>query len=511
MLPEVERALLAGHDLVLLGERGQGKTRLVRTLVGLLDEWTPVRRGLRDQRPPVRAGLRALRAARRGAAATTTPVAWKHRSERYGEKLATPDTSVGDLIGDVDPIKVAEGRTLGDPETVHYGLVPRTNRGIFSVNELPDLAERIQVALLNVLEERDIQVRGYTLRLPLDLLVVASANPEDYTNRGRIITPLKDRFGAEVRTHYPLRLEDELRVMRAGGAARLGPGDRRRRARPPARDRRPLHPAGARQPAGRPALRRLGPLRRRRHRDGGRLGRAPRRRDRRAHGGRARLRPAVGRARLPRQGRVRVGRGGPRARGARAPAAQGDRRHVPRPAGRADLSGLQGRFAQGATVETGDLVPAADAAAALGPVPGLAQLLRGSASRRSRRGWPPPRSSSPSRGCTSTAGSPRTRSPAGRSTAADVDDPPTAPARTDVSRCAGGCCSPAVVTLVLFLTVDVRPDRRWTCRALWLLPARRAAVGPRRPAADAPGARGDRAAPAPGLPGATSRRGRTRR
>ncbi len=143
-----------------------------------------------------------------------TPVAWKHRCERYGEKLATPDTSVGDLIGDVDPIKVAEGRTLGDPETVHYGLVPRTNRGVFSVNELPDLAERIQVALLNVLEERDIQVRGYTLRLPLDLLVVASANPEDYTNRGRIITPLKDRFGAEVRTHYPLRLEDELAVIR---------------------------------------------------------------------------------------------------------------------------------------------------------------------------------------------------------------------------------------------------------------------------------------------------------
>ena len=141
-------------------------------------------------------------------------MAWLHRSERYGEKLATPDTSVGDLIGDVDPIKVAEGRTLGDPETVHYGLVPRTNRGIFAVNELPDLAERIQVSLLNVLEERDIQVRGYALRLPLDLLLVASANPEDYTNRGRIITPLKDRFGAEIRTHYPLRLSDEIDLVR---------------------------------------------------------------------------------------------------------------------------------------------------------------------------------------------------------------------------------------------------------------------------------------------------------
>jgi len=142
------------------------------------------------------------------------PVGWLHRSQRYGEKLATPDTSVGDLVGDVDPIKVAEGRMLGDPETVHYGLVPRTNRGIFAVNELPDLAERIQVSLLNVLEERDIQVRGYQLRLPLDLLLVASANPEDYTNRGRIITPLKDRFGAEIRTHYPLRVDDEIALVR---------------------------------------------------------------------------------------------------------------------------------------------------------------------------------------------------------------------------------------------------------------------------------------------------------
>jgi magnesium chelatase subunit I len=152
-------------------------------------------------------------------------VVWRHRGERYGEKLATPDTSVGDLIGDVDPVKVAEGRTLGDPETVHYGLLPRTNRGIFAVNELPDLAERIQVSLLNVLEERDIQVRGYQLRLPLDVLMVASANPEDYTNRGRIITPLKDRFGAEVRTHYPTDVEDELALLRQeADLAALVPG-----------------------------------------------------------------------------------------------------------------------------------------------------------------------------------------------------------------------------------------------------------------------------------------------
>src|SRR3954467_8791035 len=213
VLPQVERAVLAGHDFVLLGERGQGKTRLLRTLVQLLDEWAPVVAGCEiNDHPfePVCVRCRRL-VAEQG---DDTPVGWKHRDERYAEKLATPDVSVGDLIGDVDPIKVAEGRVLGDPETVHYGLVPRTHRGIVAVNELPDLAERIQVALLNVLEERDVQVRGYVLRLPLDLLLLASANPEDYTNRGRIITPLKDRFGAEVRTHYPLDLDHELSLIR---------------------------------------------------------------------------------------------------------------------------------------------------------------------------------------------------------------------------------------------------------------------------------------------------------
>jgi len=213
VLPQVERALIAGHDIVLLGERGQGKTRLLRTLTGLLDEWTPVIEGSElgehPYEPITAASLR--RAAELG---DHLPVAWRHRSERYAEKLATPDTSVADLIGDVDPMKVAEGRHLGDPETIHYGLIPRSHRGIVAINELPDLAERIQVAMLNVMEERDIQIRGYVVRLPLDVLVVASANPEDYTNRGRIITPLKDRFGAEIRTHYPVELADEIAVIR---------------------------------------------------------------------------------------------------------------------------------------------------------------------------------------------------------------------------------------------------------------------------------------------------------
>ncbi|SDH18966.1 magnesium chelatase subunit I [Rhodococcus triatomae] len=212
VLPQLERALIAGHDVVLLGERGQGKTRLLRTLPLLLDEWTPVIEGSElgehPYDPIAPASIR--RAAELG---DDLPVAWRHRSERYAEKLATPDTSVADLVGDVDPVKVAEGRSLGDPETIHFGLVPRAHRGIVAINELPDLAERIQVSLLNVMEERDIQVRGYSLRLPLDVLLVASANPEDYTNRGRIITPLKDRFGAEIRTHYPIRLDDEIAVI----------------------------------------------------------------------------------------------------------------------------------------------------------------------------------------------------------------------------------------------------------------------------------------------------------
>jgi magnesium chelatase subunit I len=212
VLPALETALLAGHDFILLGERGQAKSRILRSLAELLDDALPVVAGSEVADHPYHPFTPRARAlvAEQGDA---TPIAWLPREQRFAEKLATPDIAVADLIGDVDPIKVAEGRHLSDEETIHFGLIPRHNRGIVAINELPDLAERIQVALLNVMEERDVQVRGYTLRLPLDLLVVATANPEDYTNRGRIITPLKDRFGTEIRTHYPRTLDDEARVI----------------------------------------------------------------------------------------------------------------------------------------------------------------------------------------------------------------------------------------------------------------------------------------------------------
>jgi magnesium chelatase subunit I len=373
VLPQVERALLAGHDLVLLGERGQGKTRLIRTLVGLLDEWTPVLAGSELNEHPYEPispeGKRIV--AERGDAAAVT---WRHRSDRYGEKLATPDTSVGDLIGDVDPIKVAEGRTLGDPETVHYGLVPRTNRGIFSVNELPDLAERIQVALLNVLEERDIQVRGYTLRLPLDLLLVASANPEDYTNRGRIITPLKDRFGAEVRTHYPLELSDEVALLEQEAQLQwagtpvtvpdhllevVARWTRLVRASPQVDARSGVSArfaVAAAETVAASAVRRA------------------------AVTGEA---PAVARVcDLPSV--VAAARGKVEFEATEEGRELEVLAHLLRRAtadtfrarlAGTDLTGLQGRFDEGVTVETGDLVPAADLLGALGPVPGLAAVL----------------------------------------------------------------------------------------------------------------------------------------
>jgi magnesium chelatase subunit I len=223
VLPQLENALLAGHDIIFLGERGQAKTRIIRSLVGLLDEWLPIVAGSEINDDPYHPVSKYARDLVREHG-EDTPIEWVHRSQRFGEKLATPDTSIADLIGEVDPIKVAEGRYLSDELTLHYGLVPRTNRGIFAINELPDLAERIQVGLLNVLEERDVQVRGYKIRLPLDIMLVASANPEDYTNRGRIITPLKDRFGSQIRTHYPADVDLELAIVHQEARPLTAPG-----------------------------------------------------------------------------------------------------------------------------------------------------------------------------------------------------------------------------------------------------------------------------------------------
>ena len=225
VIPQVANAILGGQDIMLLGERGQAKSRIVRGLTALLDEATPVIKGAEiPENPfaPITAQGRAIVAD----AGDETPIAWLPRAERYAEKLATPDITIADLIGEVDPIKIAEGRYLGDELTVHFGLVPRVNRGIFAINELPDLAERIQVGLLNVLEERDVQIRGHKVRLPLDVFLIATANPEDYTNRGRIITPLKDRYGAQIRTHYPDEIHQEIDIMEQE-AATLDMGDYR--------------------------------------------------------------------------------------------------------------------------------------------------------------------------------------------------------------------------------------------------------------------------------------------
>src|SRR6188472_3709336 len=369
VLPELESAILAGHDLVLLGERGQGKTRLMRTVAALLDEWSPEVAGCEihdDRYAPV--CVRCLRLSTE--LGEDLPVAWKHRAERYVEKLATPDTSVGDLVGDVDPVKVAEGRTLGDPETVHYGLVPRTNRGVFGLNELPDLAERIQVALFNVLEERDIQVRGYSLRLPLDVFLIATANPEDYTNRGRIITPLKDRFGAELRTHYLTDLADEVTLIRQEATLVAEVGDHllevlarltRNLRESSSIDQRSgisaRFPIAAAECVAASALRR-----------------AARTRDHEAAVARICDLAVV----LPTLlGKIEFEMGEEGREGAIL-------EHLLRLATAAtfrdrlsglDLSGFTQVFAQGGVVETGDLVPASDLLAQLGAVPGLFKVL----------------------------------------------------------------------------------------------------------------------------------------
>ena len=212
VIPQLENAILSGQDIIFLGERGQAKSRIIRSLVNLLDETVPVIDGCEINDSPFDPICKSCRdrVAKQG---DKVEIAWLPRDERYGEKLATPDSTIADLIGEVDPIKVAEGRYLSDELTIHYGLIPRTNRGIFCINELPDLGERIQVGLLNIMEERDVQIRGYRIRLPLDVFLVASANPEDYTNRGRIITPLRDRYGAQIRTHYPRNIDHEIGIM----------------------------------------------------------------------------------------------------------------------------------------------------------------------------------------------------------------------------------------------------------------------------------------------------------
>src|SRR6184192_464971 len=225
VIPQIENAILSGQDIVFLGERGQAKSRLIRSLARLLDAKVPVIDGCEINDNPYAPICRACRD-RVAAQGDRVNVRWITPDERYSEKLATPDTSIADLIGEVDPIRVAEGKYLADELTIHYGLVPRTNRGIFAINELPDLAERIQVGLLNIMEERDVQIRGYKVRLPIDVYVVASANPEDYTNRGRIITPLKDRFGSQIRTHYPRRVADEIAIMEAERTAFAADGVR---------------------------------------------------------------------------------------------------------------------------------------------------------------------------------------------------------------------------------------------------------------------------------------------
>ena len=212
VIPQIVNALLSRHNFILLGLRGQAKSRILRGLINLLDTEVPVVAGCEINDDPLRPICRACRE-RIAAEGDNTPIAWMPRDLRYVEKLATPDVTIADIIGDVDPIRAARGgRDLSDELTIHYGLLPRANRGIFAINELPDLAGKIQVGLFNIMQEGDIQIKGYPLRLPLDVLLVFSANPEDYTARGKIITPLKDRIGSEIRTHYPTTLEEGVAI-----------------------------------------------------------------------------------------------------------------------------------------------------------------------------------------------------------------------------------------------------------------------------------------------------------
>ncbi|HXH67616.1 MAG TPA: hypothetical protein VNI81_10490 [Candidatus Limnocylindrales bacterium] len=212
VIPQIVNALLSRHNFILLGLRGQAKSRILRGLLQFLDSEIPVIAGCEINDNPLHPICRACRE-RVAAEGDNTPINWLARDQRYVEKLATPDVTIADIIGDVDPIRAARGgRDLSDELTIHYGLLPRANRGIFAINELPDLAGKIQVGLFNIMQEGDIQIKGYPLRLPLDVLLVFSANPEDYTARGKIITPLKDRIGSEIRTHYPSTVEEGIAI-----------------------------------------------------------------------------------------------------------------------------------------------------------------------------------------------------------------------------------------------------------------------------------------------------------
>ncbi len=437
MIPQLENAILSGQDIILLGERGQAKSRLIRALVSLLDEEVPIVAGSEiNDNPfePISKHARDLIAEKGDA----TPIDWVERDRRYGEKLATPDITIADLIGEVDPIKVAEGRYLSDELTIHYGLIPRTNRGIFAINELPDLAERIQVGLFNIMEERDIQIRGYQIRLALDVFLVSSANPEDYTNRGRIITPLKDRYGVQIRTHYPRQVEHEIGIMEQE-RMRFDDDDykvvvpqymkeivaeisRLARRSPDVNQRSGV--------SVRASIANYESLLANAH--------APRDQDQGERGGAARQRPALRHPGDPGQGRVRdrgrrQGRADPRE-------ADPGRRLLAvfnRYFSVSDFDEVVTRFKSGISVEVGDMMPSDNYAAHRQAGRGARQAGgegRGEAARLRS----PPSSSSSSRGCTSTSVSTKTRLGRRSSTGANSASPRRSPHGHAISLHANG-------------------------------------------------------------------------
>ena len=432
VIPALENAILAGQDIVFLGERGQAKTRMARELVQLLDPWLPVLRGGElndDPFAPVSPAGRAV-LEQSGDAAL---IDWL-RDRRYAEKLATPDITIADLIGEIDPIKVAEGRYLSDDLTIHYGLIPRANRGIVAINELPDLAERIQVGLLNILEERDVQIRGFIVRLPLDLFMVASANPEDYTSRGRIITPLKDRLGSQVRTHYRARSRTRWRscARRSSASGRGGrPGGGRAAVHGGARGR--AHAPRPPLPGDQPALRRQRPRvgrKRRGPRAAALKGSPPRRAARRPRisdlG--AVIASTVGKVELE-----SIGDDAPEERIVERLITKALYATFSRLASLDDLEPVVDAFESGFTVEIGERTPSREYVAWMLEVPGLSlavhDLARSTSPTgpRSRPSWPR-RSSSSSRASIWPGASTRTGSRAARSTRAERHDDTPDPA-----------------------------------------------------------------------------------